>query len=131
MVCASEGQEELGAALRAQAHVTTPTWVDHLYGCTYEYPDGSFALSVKELPTLASTVEYFVSLREQHTGSESLGLGEESFLSVDDTAFVRKDNKVLTVDVSNLPAQFSAPPLSHRDASLLIAFTILGCWTGE
>jgi hypothetical protein len=36
--------------------VTSPTWADHVYSCSYEYPTGSFLVSVKELANRAATV---------------------------------------------------------------------------
>jgi hypothetical protein len=128
MVCSSEVQEELSATFNVDADVTTPTWTDHLLACMYQYPGGSFALSVKELPTIEGTVDYFTSLKAQYTAGEKLGFGQDGFLTTDDMSIVRKDNKVLVVDVSHLPVPFGTPPLSHRDASLAITFTILGCW---
>ena len=62
---------------------------------------------------------------------EQLGLGQEGFLTTDGMSIVRKDNKVLVVDVGNLPAPFGTPPMSRRDASLVITLTILGCWIGQ
>jgi hypothetical protein len=131
MVCGTEAQEELSASFHIDADVTTPTWVDHLLACTYQYPEGSFALSVKELPTIEGTIDYFASLVAQYTVGEQLGLGQQGFLTTDGMSIVRKDNKVLVVDVGNLPARFGAPPMSRKDASLAITFTILGCWIGE
>jgi hypothetical protein len=128
MVCGSEVVQELTATFNVAAEVTTPTWTDHLLACTYQYPGGSFALSVKELPTIEGTVDYFTSLKAQYTTGEQLGLGQGGFLTAEGMSIVRKDNKVLVVDVSNLPVPFGTPPLSRWDASLAITFTILGCW---
>ena len=132
MVCGTEGQTELGATIKVPGlQVSTPTWVDHLYGCTYQYPTGSFSLSVKELPTIAETIDYFTSLKAKYTGTQQLALGQDGFTSTDGTSVVRKDNKVLTVDVSKLPAQFGTPPQNPVGNSQTIAVTLLGCWTGE
>jgi hypothetical protein len=132
MVCGPEGQSAVGAAFNVTGlSVTTPTWVDHLYGCTYQYPSGSFSLSVKELPTIAATVDYFTSLKAKYTGGQQLALGQDGFTSADGTSVVRKDNKVLVVDVAKLPAQFGVPPQSRTQASQAIAVTLLGCWTGD
>jgi hypothetical protein len=128
MVCGSEVQEDLTAMFNVDADVTTPTWTDHLLACTYQYPGGSFALSVKELPTIEDTAGYFTSLKAQYPAGDQLGFGQEGFLTSDDISMVRKDNKVLVVDVSNLLVPFGTPPLSRRDASLAITATILGCW---
>ena len=59
MVCAGEAQHEIAEALGLKAvRVTTPTWVDDLYSCTYQYANGSFSLSVKELSSWNQTYTY-------------------------------------------------------------------------
>ncbi len=132
MVCGPEGQAAVGSVINVIGlRVTTPTWADHLYGCIYQYPSGSFALSVKELPSIASTIDYFTSLKAKYAGARPLALGQDGFTSSDGTSVVRKDNKVLVVDVSNLPAQFGAPPQTPTEASQSIAVALLGCWTGD
>ncbi|HEX2785293.1 MAG TPA: hypothetical protein VHN36_17040 [Ilumatobacteraceae bacterium] len=132
MVCGTEGQAAVNAAFNMTGLVvTTPTWVDHLYGCTYQYPSGSFDLSVKELPTIAATVDYFTSLKAKFTGAQPLALGQDGFTSADGTSVVRKDNKVLVVDVAKLPAHFGSPSQTRTVASQDIAVTLLGCWTGD
>ena len=132
MVCATDGQQAIKAALNVSAQqVTTPTWVDHLYSCTYQYATGSFALSVKELPTIAATVDYFTSLKAKSTTTQPAALGQEGFVTSDNTWIVRKDNKVLDVDVTNLPMQFGEPLRSRADISQSIAVALLGCWTGD
>jgi len=132
MVCGADGQTALNLALNvAGLSVTTPKWVDHLYSCVYQYPSGSFALSVKELPTIAATVDYFTSLKAKSTGALPLALGQDGFTSTDGTSVVRKDNKELVIDVSTLPAQFGTPSQTRTATSQTIAVSLLGCWTGE
>lgn len=132
MVCGTEGQTELGAALRVQAsQITTSTWVDHVYRCTHEYSSGSFSLSVKELPSISNTIDYFTSLKAKYTVAQLLALGQDGFTATDGTSIVRKDNEVLVVDVAKLPDQFGTPAQSRSNASAAIAITLLGCWTGE
>ncbi|MEY2583632.1 MAG: hypothetical protein QOE09_3481 [Ilumatobacteraceae bacterium] len=131
MVCGEEGQSELGAVINVPGvSVTKPTWTDHLYQCTYQYPSGAFTVSVKELPSIASTVDYFASLKGTHTGAQPLALGQDGFVASDGTSVVRKDNKVLVVDVAKLPEKFGATSLSRTNASMSIATTLLGCWVG-
>jgi hypothetical protein len=43
---------------------------------------------------------------------------------------VRKDNAVLEIDVSRLPASFTKLELSPADVASSVAMTILGCWKG-
>jgi hypothetical protein len=132
MVCAPEAQTDLAAALGAKTtSVTTPTWTDHVYRCTYDYADGSFTLAVKELPTIDDTVDFYNAEKSKHPVSQLLDLGQGGFVSTDDTAVVRKDNKVLVVDVDKLPAQFGKPAQNRADTSTAIAVVILGCWTGQ
>jgi hypothetical protein len=131
MICAAEARAEIRSALNATpTTVTPPTWRDHTYQCTYVYRNGSFTMSVKELPSIAATVDYFDTLKAQHRPEQDLALGQDGFVATDSTAVVRKDNKVLIVDVSKLPAAFGQPPQTQSTISESLAAVILGCWTG-
>ena len=44
---------------------------------------------------------------------------------------VRKDRKVLLVDVTKLPAAFGNPPLDRLTAAETVAITIMECWPGD
>ena len=59
-----------------------------------------------------------------------MSLGQGAFTTKNLSAVVRKDYKVLTVDISKLPAHFGVPPDSRADVALNTAATIMGCWTG-
>ena len=132
MICSPDGQAALSTALNVTAkRVTTPTWVDHLYSCTYQYDSGSFSVSVKELPTIPATIDYYNALKAKSTVAQPVALGQAGFMTTDNTSIVRKDNKVLDIDVTKLPAQFGQPPRSRTDVSLTIAVALLGCWTGD
>ena len=102
-----EAVKEVASTLGVTAHVSTPTWSDHLYSCEYQYPDGTMALSVKELSNWSQTYAYFDSLAQQLGRARTLqGLGQGAFQTTDGSMVVRKDWKVLLVDVRGLPAQF-------------------------
>lgn len=132
MVCAHEAQTEMADPLGVTAVVTTPTWVDHLYSCRYTYPNGYFALSVKELSSWSETYSYFDTLGHTlgDTGAVK-NLGQGAFTTTDGSIVVRKDWKVLLVDISGLPAQFGVPATSRDDVAYTIADVILGCWAGD
>lgn len=49
----------------------------------------------------------------------------------DGDVVVRKDWKVLLVDISGLPSQFGVPPTSSTDVGYTVADIILGCWEGD
>jgi len=131
MICAKEAQVEIAASLDiTPTRVTTPTWHDHLYSCTYEYPNGAVTLSVKELTSLATTASYFDSLEHSLGTAEPLyGLGQGAFIATHGDAVVRKDYKVLLVDVHALPANF-LPLMRPSDVAQSITTVIMGCWTG-
>ena len=42
---------------------------------------------------------------------------------------MRKDYKVLLVDVAGIPADF-VPSMTRSDVALNIGVAIMGCWTG-
>jgi hypothetical protein len=131
-VCAREAQRDMKAALGVKASVPTKTWVDHTYSCPYEYPNGRFVLSVKELSSWAQTLNYFRSFGRQLGVSRTLAnLGQGAFQVTNGSVVVRKDWKVLLVDVTGLPAQFGVPPTSSRAVAVTVADVILACWAGD
>ncbi len=132
MVCRSKAQREFNEVLGVRATVSDRTWVDHKYSCRYGYPDGSFELSVKELSSWNQTLTYFHGLGAQLGDTQSLGnLGQGAFRTSGGDVVVRKDWKVLLVDVSGLPPQFGVPPTSATDVAFTVADLILGCWDGD
>jgi hypothetical protein len=131
MICAHEAREDLAGVLAEKpTTVTPPTWVDHLYSCNYVYPEGTVTLSVKELDDAAHTTTYFDGLASDLGRlPKRIQLAQGSFETPNGSIVVRKDNKVLLVDVTKLPAGFNRPALDAFDVSSAIAVTILGCWT--
>jgi hypothetical protein len=133
MVCAAKAQGELSQVLGDKTvRVDTPTWVNHLYTCHYVYPNGVMTLSIKELSSWSETLAYFRMLGHSLGDTGSLGnLGQGAFTTKDGSVVVRKDWKVLLVDVSLLPAQFGVPLSPRSDIAVTIADVILGCWAGD
>jgi hypothetical protein len=134
MICAPKTQTELAAVLGV--HTTqpvVPTWTDHLYSCRYTYHNSFMVLSVKELSNKTQTDAYFTSLARRLGQSQRPSLLDRGafFTTKDRSAVVRKDYKVLLVNISGLPAQFGAPPYTRADIAVKVAATIMGCWTGD
>jgi hypothetical protein len=132
-VCSpDDAQKDIAGALGVTpTNVESPTWHDHLFTCRYDYPDGSFALSVKELTGDAQTVAYIVQLAGKLGKLAPLdGIGESAFYTRNGSIVARKDDKVLLVDVSDLPPKFGNPPAPPAAASRTIATVIMGCWSG-
>jgi len=108
-----------------------PTWKDDTYSCTYHYKGGSLGLSVKELSDKAETDAFFASQAQKLGKTQNInGLGQGAFTTTNKSAVVRKDYKVLLVDISGLPKQFGNPPDSRENIALNVAAEIMGCWTG-
>jgi len=131
MVCSAEAQKDIAEAVGATTTApVTPTWADHLYSCTYAYADGRIALSVKELNDAASTTAYFASVESNiGHGTDVAGVGQGAFQGDTGSVVVRKDFKVLDVDVNALPDNFGSPPIDRGEAAMRVAVTVMGCWT--
>lgn len=134
MVCEAEVRKDLADTLRITAtRVTKPTWKDHIYSCTYVYPKGSFTLSTKELVDEKSTTDFFNSYKTKFGVKDTLfGLGQGAFVAKNDDLVVRKDYKVLLVDVQNVPKATGAfvPTMVRGDVATNIASVIMSCWVG-
>jgi hypothetical protein len=133
MICEPEAADEIAAALGVKpSQPPTATWADQVYTCRYTYSVGTMVLSIKELPDEAATTAFYTTAQDSlpsHTAI--LVLGQNGFVGPDGSTYVRKDFKVLQVDVSKLPDSFGKPPTSRSDAAFLVAAVIMGCWTGD
>jgi hypothetical protein len=134
MVCEPEVLGDLADTLGVKAtRVTKPTWNDHIYSCTFVYPKGSFVLSTKELVSEKTTTDYFNAQKQRLGVKQNLyGLGQGAFLGKNDDVVVRKDYKVLLVDVANVPKASGAfvPAMDHSDVAINIASVVMSCWVG-
>ncbi len=132
MVCSPKARVEIAQTLGVRASVSTPTWIHQAYSCRYRYLDGDFVLTVKELSSWRQTLSYFAALgREQGRTATVPNLGQGAFQTDNGSTVVRKDWKILTVDISGLPAQFGKPPTSRGEVAVTVADLILACWAGD
>jgi hypothetical protein len=131
-VCSREAQKDMAETLGVKAVVSKPTWVNHAYACQYRYATGSFALTVKELSSWPQTYAHYNALARQLGRVKNIrNLGQGSYQTKNGTVIVRKDWKILTVDISGLPTQFGDPPTSRSDVAVTVADVILACWAGD
>jgi hypothetical protein len=132
MICRPEAIHEIDSAVGVQATVSRPAWRDHVYSCTYKYPSGSMRLSVKELPDQPQTGTYYHQLEARMGDGGAVPiLGQGAFHTTNGSMVVRKDSKVLLVDVTGLPAEFGQPPTTPGNVALTVADVILACWSGD
>ena len=131
MVCSAEAQRDITASIGVKATVSAPTWVDDVYSCKYQYPDGVITLSVKELASEAATTkEYNADAAAQGRRPDVVSFGEGAYITTNGSVIVRKDFKVLDIDVAHLPLKFGSPAQDRSDIALSIAATVMSCWTG-
>jgi hypothetical protein len=133
MICAAEVQGELAYALGVKpVGPVRPTWVDHLYSCRYVYRNGVLALSVKELSSQAETTAWFDADKQKLGDTAPItGLGQGGFVTSDGSVVVRKDYKVLFIDVAGLPPSFGSPATSRADVAITAADVVMACWSGS
>lgn len=132
MVCQREQERKIAAYVGESAKISAPSWRDHLYSCRLVYPEGSAALSVKELGSWQETKAYYGSLVAKAGATVPVrNMGQAGAQAADGRVFVRKDFSVLTVDTSKLPRQFGKPPTSSSDIAYTMADLIMACWSGE
>ena len=88
---------------------------------------------VKELVDDKTTTAYF-NEQQQRLGLKDklFGLGQGAFVAKNDDVVVRKDWKVLVVDVTNVPKATGAfiPTMVRSDVATNIASVIMSCWQG-
>ena len=132
MVCGTEGQAVIAAALNeTPTKVTTPTWVDHVYVCTYVYKAGTMGIAVKELSTAAETTAYFKLLQRKYGLKQTFQLGQGAFISPQGVVVARQG-------LQGPRARSDPPPVGVRAAadvavdnvSIGAADALMGCWTG-
>lgn len=132
MICAKDEQDEIAHPVGLPRNGRpVASWVVPVYTCTYPFKGGRLVLSVRELTTPADTVAYFNGTRTAAGASVDVpGLGDAAFETGDGSVWVRKDAKVLHVDVTGLPQGIGQPPISRATVAEGVASVIMGCWTG-
>ena len=134
MICEPEAAKEIYDQATGVKTIKPfkPAWVGHVYSCDYVYPNGAvMRLSVKEMSSPDETTAYFDSLAQKlGKAKDQPGLGQGAFTTKNGDLVVRKDYKVLTVEIADLPAQFGNPPDTRSNDAINTAYTVMNCWTG-
>ena len=133
MVCQPEAQADIQDLIGlVPTRVGPIQYANHVTTCRYAYADGSFTLIVQDLPNDLTTTDAFNALAGKLGRVDSIDLPDaNAFSTTDGSIVLRKDTKVMLVDVTGLPATFGSPPSSRADAARLIMKAVLGCWTGD
>jgi hypothetical protein len=131
MICTGEAVDEIAAIVGTKTVAPIqPQTQAGVYSCDYAYAHGAtMALSVKELASTAQTTAYFDGLARTLGRQRAVeDIGEGAFATTNGSLVVRKDRKVLLVDVSHLPLEFEG--LTRDKIAVNVAATIMACWTG-
>lgn len=131
MMCSDDIKSKVVQVLKLSGPPkTVDTWAAPVYTCTYSLPMGQMVLSVAVAPDKATAGRDFDALPSKLPGSSPLnGLGERSQGTPNGTVEVLKDNQILTVDTTALPAVFGPEGQKRTDLAYEIASDVLGCWT--
>jgi hypothetical protein len=134
MVCATEARGDIASAIGLDAiRVSKPTWdvTRHVLSCTYDYADAArMVLTVKELSSAHETTSFYDGEAASLGRTRSLEIGDAAFRTTDGSLVVRKDYKVLVIDVSDLSASFGKPPTARATVAVNIATVVMLCWKG-
>jgi hypothetical protein len=110
---------------------TTATWADSVYTCTFDLPMGPMTLRVRVLPGDAQAAARLDTDRKATAGARPLaGLGERAWDTPAGTVAALKDNQILTVDTTRLPAVLGPGEQRRGDLADEVAAAVMGCWTG-
>ena len=136
MICETEAENEIYQQATGVKAIKPlqPTWDKntHIYSCDYVYPHGAvMKLSVKEMSSPEETTAYYNQLAQQlHKVKDQYSIGQGAFTTQNGDLVVRKDYKVLLVDVSKLPASFGVPADTREHVAVNVGGSIMNCWTG-
>lgn len=133
MICDDDIRGKVAQALRLPAPPeTSDEWAGGVYTCHYTLPMGPMTLSVRVLPDDGAAGARLTADQAGAAEAEPLaGLGERAYGTPDGTAVVLKDNQILTVDATALPAVFGPSGQQRADFAYEVASDVLGCWTGD
>ncbi len=133
MVCQPEAQQDIQDFIGIVPTTVGPIqYANHTSTCRYVYANGSFTLVVQDLPNELVTTRTYDALASKLGKVDSIDLPDaQAFSTNDGSVVLRRDTKVMLVDVTQLPATFGSPPSPRADAARLIMKAVLNCWVGD
>jgi hypothetical protein len=135
LVCSSDAQQDIRTATHlSPSRPPVGHWSHGTYTCPYALPGAPVVLSVHDLATLAATTRYYnqqAAERGRQPRAEPLSIGaNDAFVTTDGSVVARKDTHVLLVDISAVPASFFAHQMHRAELAIVLAATIMACWSG-
>jgi hypothetical protein len=118
------GDAAVSAAGEALLAPQQGAWAGTRYSCTYGFDGGSLALRVDVFKSVTAAKQGFAKVRDATTGRTRLyGIGQQGFQAKDLVLVSRKDNFVLTVDPTALPARLNRDAITWASTR-----AVFDCW---
>jgi len=133
MGCSEETQGNI-AKIFSLAHPQKPQalWSHTTYTCTYNIPNGTLRLSVKQSKDDSAARAYFAGQQKNDPTAQSIeglnNLGLPAYQTTGGHVSFVKDNLTLLVDTSTLAAPLPAKA-SRTQLAYEIATAVLACWS--
>ncbi|MFF1255017.1 hypothetical protein ACFVYC_21320 [Pseudarthrobacter sp. NPDC058329] len=133
MVCGEQPMDRLTAILDLDPDPhTINDWADDTFTCTYHLAEGDLEISVQEAADKASALKYFDAMQALAKDATPItglaNLGFPAYETADGSAVFQKDNFVLQVDASDLPATLGPDSITRNALAYQLSTTILACW---
>jgi hypothetical protein len=101
-------------------------WAGRTYTCTYPVSGGQLVLRVDDLRTKAKAKAAYGRLATRAPRRTRLnGLGDAAFQAADGRLVAVKDQFLLSIDPSAVPA-----PAQRSDLAFAAVVAVMGCWSG-
>lgn len=111
---------------------TVSSWADSTFTCTYHLAEGALIISVQQAADGASARKYFDAMQALAKDAKPIeglaNLGFPAYETADGSAVFQKDNFVLHVDASALPAVAGPNAITRNALAYQLSTTILACW---
>ena len=133
MVCGDQPMDRLTSILDLDSKPhTVDNWADSTFTCTYHLEEGALEISVREAGDEASARTYFDAMQALAKDAKPVeglaNLGFPAYETADGSAVFLKDNFVLQVDASDLPAVLGPESITRNALAYQLSTTILACW---
>ena len=133
MVCGDQPMDRLTSILDLESKPhTVNNWADSTFTCTYHLEEGALEISVREAGDEASARTYFDAMQALAKDAKPVeglaNLGFPAYETADGSAVFLKDNFVLHVDASDLPAALGPESITRNALAYQLSTTILACW---
>jgi hypothetical protein len=133
MVCGDQPMDRLTSILDLDSKPhTVNNWADNTFTCTYHLTEGALEISVREAKDQASARTYFDAMQALAKDAKPIhglaNLGFPAFETADGSAVFLKDNFVLQVDATDLPATLGPESITRNALAYQLSTTILACW---